>query len=160
VAESKRLQILKALTTHLEGVDGYDLANKVWRGRSRPADESVAPFIILFEMPPEAENQADERVASMPWYIGIQGYIGIDNVHPTDPAHDFMAAVKARVGQLLDDGGASRPPADYMLGGLVENLQVDGGMCFDGDETINCCFFALKLTLTVVENLGDPYAEA
>lgn len=160
MAESKRLQILKALTTHLEGVEGYDLTDKVWRGRSRPADESVAPFIILFEMPPEAENQADERVASMPWYIGVQGYVHPDSTHPTDPAHDFMAAVKARMGKLLDDGGASRPPANYMLGGLVEDLQVDGGMCFDGDETTNCCFFALKLTLTVVENLGDPYAQA
>lgn len=159
MVESKRLKIMKALTTHLEGMVEYDLLGKVWRGRTRPADESKQPFVILFEMPPEDDqSQADQRVATMPWYIGVQGYITPDRVHPTDPAHELMAAVKKRLGVLLEDGGASSIPDEWMLGGLVEGIAVDGGMCFEDGETTNCCFFALKLTLTVVENLGNPYA--
>ena len=158
--ESKRLTILKALTTHLEGMTQYDVVGKVWRGRTRPADESKQPFIIIFEMAPEKgeQSQADQRVAAMPWYVGLQGYVTPDRIHPTDPAHDFMAAVKQRLGLLLDDGGAGSIPEEWMLGGLVENIEVDGGMAFDADETTNCCFFGLKLTLTVAENLGNPYA--
>lgn len=157
--ESKRLTILKALTAHLEGMTEYDVAGKVWRGRTRPADESKQPFIIMFEMPPEDfQDHADQRTSSMPWYIGVQGYIVPDRVHPTDPAHNLMAAVKKRLGMLTDDGGASSMPDEWMLGGLVENIEVDGGMCFEDDETTNCCYFALKLTLTLVENLGNPYA--
>lgn len=158
MADSKRLQILKALTAHLEGVPEFNLVGKVWRGRTRPADESVAPFLILFEMPPEDEERADRQVRMMPWFIGVQGYIAPDNVHPTDPAHNLMAAVKKRLGSLVDEGGAHEPPPEYMLQGLVEDIEIDGGMCFAPDETTNSCFFALKLTLTVVENLGDPYA--
>lgn len=158
MADSKRLQILKALTTHLETVVGYDLVGKVWRGRTRPADESQQPFLIMFEMPPEAEDRTDRQMRKMPWYVGIQGYIRPDRNHPTDPAHNLMAAVKAKLGEVLDEGGSGMPGANFMLGGLVEDIEVDGGMCFEADETTNCCYFALKLTLTLAENLGDPYA--
>lgn len=158
MADSKRLQILKALTTHLETLVNYDVEGKVWRGRTRPADESDQPFICMFEMPPEYEDRADNLVRSMPWYIGLQGYIRPDKTHPTDPAHNFMAEVKQKLGELANDGGADRPGEKFMLGGLVEDIEVDGGMCFEADETTNCCYFALKLTLTIAENLGDPYA--
>lgn len=157
MADSKRLQILKALTTHLEATEGYTLTDKVWRGRTRPARESQAPFLCLFEMPPEFQEQADDQQASMPWYIGIQGYETPDPKHPTDPAHNFMAAVKKQLGKLLDFGNSGAPGPNYMLGDLIEGLQVDGGMCFEPDETTNACFFALKLTVTLVENLENPY---
>lgn len=157
MADSKRLQILKALTSHLEGVTGYDISGKVWRGRNRPADESYSPFIILFEMPPEDEDRADTSVSKMPWMIGIQGYIEPDDRHLTDPAHNFMAAVKERLGALLDDGGANMPPPEFMLNGLVEDIEVDGGMVFSPDETTNMCFFAMKLTLTITEDLANPW---
>lgn len=157
MADSKRLQILKALTGHLEGVTGYNLQGKVWRGRSRPSDESNPPFILIFEMPPEYQDQADTRTASMPWYVGLQGYIRPDTNHPTDPAHNFMAAVKQRLAKVMDDGGPDTPPPEFLLNGLIEGMEVDGGMCFDADDTTNCCFFAMKLTLTVVENLENPY---
>lgn len=158
MADSKRLQILKALTTHLESTTGYTLTGKVWRGRTRPADESKNPFLIMFEMPPEYQDQADMSTASMPWYVGIQGYIDPDNRHPTDPAHNFMAAVKQQLGKLTDYGGAGSPGPDFMLGGLIEGIEVDGGMCFAPDDTTNSCFFALKLTMKLVENLENPYA--
>ena len=157
MADSKRLRILKALTAHLETISEFDVTGKVWRGRTRPADESHQPFICMFEMPPEFEEKADRQVRVMPWYVGIQGYIAPDRFHPTDPAHNFMAAVKHKIGELVDEGGAGMPGENYMLGGLVEDIEVDGGMCFEADETTNCCYFALKLTLTIAENLGDPY---
>lgn len=157
MADSKRLQILKALTAHLEGVTGYDLTDKVWRGRNRPADESYTPYLILFEMPPEEEARVGTSMSKMPWLIGVQGYIDAENPHLTDPAHNFMAAVKERIGELLNDGGASMPPPEFMLNGLVEDIEVDGGMVFAPDETTKACFFAMKLTLTIVENLENPY---
>lgn len=158
MADSKRLQILKALTSQLEATPGYVLTDKVWRGRTRPADESEAPFICLFEMPPKFQEQADRQLASMPWYIGVQGYLAPSYPHPTDTAHDLMAAVKSQLGKVLDDGGAGPVPEGFMLQGLIQHMQVDGGMCFEPDDTTNCCFFAMQLTITVAESLGDPYA--
>ncbi len=158
MADSKRLQILKALTAHLEATPGFVLTDKVWRGRNRPADESEAPFICMFEMPPKFQEQADRQVASMPWYIGVQGYVKPTYPHPTDAAHNLMAAVKQQLGKVLNDGGSGAVPDEFMFQGLIEDMQVDGGMCFEPEETTNCCFFAMQLTITVAENLGDPYA--
>lgn len=157
MADSKRLAILKALTEHLEATPGYELGGNVWRGRNRPANESKPPFIILFEMPPEFEERTDQQTQQMPWYIGIQGYVEPDRNHITDPAHQLMAAVKQQIAKLLDDGGAGSVPPEYHLNGLVEDIRVDGGMCFAPDETTDCCFFAMKLTFTIVEDLENPY---
>ena len=53
---SKRLNVLKALTTFLEGSNpdngyGYDFRNKVYRGRDRFGAEYVAkmPFLSILE---------------------------------------------------------------------------------------------------------------
>lgn len=157
MADSKRLKILKALTTHLEGTPGYSLTGKVWRGRRNPADESEQPFMILFELPPDGELRADQSERAMPWMLGLQGYIDVIGTHLTDSGHDLLAAVKQRLYSIVNDGGAHQPDESYMLGGLLTDFQVDGGLVFAPDETTDCCFFVLKLTLSITESLSDPY---
>lgn len=156
MADSKRLQILKALTAHLEATPGYALTGKVWRGRRNAADESEVPFLILFELPPEGEQRTDRLERSMSWALGLQGYVDVDGPHLTDTGHDLMAAVKKQLSSIVDEGGQHRPGPDYMLGGLLADMQIDGGLVFSPDETTNCCFFVVKLTLTITENLGEP----
>lgn len=155
--DSKRLQVLKALTTLLETIPEYSLAGKVWRGRTRISDESEKPCLVIFEQPPEEEKRADGNTKSMPWYIAIQGFIEPDPIHPTDPAHQLMAAVKLKLSEVLDTGGAHAPGPNYMFGNLIGDLVVDGGMAFAPDDTTNCCFFGLKLTVTITETLGEIY---
>ncbi len=157
MADSKRLKILKALTVHLEGTPGYSLTGKVWRGRRNPGDETSLPFLILFELPPDGESRADASERSMPWVLGVQGYIATSGDHLTDTGHDLMAAVKQRLSLIVDDGGEHQPGPEYMLDGLLADFQVDGGLVFSPDETMDCCFFVVKLTLWITENLSDPY---
>lgn len=157
MADSKRLRVLKALTSLLEATPGYNLGGKVWRGRRNPGDETETPFLIMFELPPEFEQRADLSVRAMPWFIGLQGYTDVLTEHLTDEAHNFMAAVKKQLSRIVDDGGVMSPGPDYMLGGLVADLQIDGGLVFSPDETTNCSFFVVKLTFGITENLDDPY---
>ena len=156
---SKRLEVLQALTVLLEAIEvapGETLVGKVWRGRNRPGDESQVPFLNIFELPPDYEVRADRQVAKMPWFIGIQGYCQAGEPHLTDPAHELMALVKRQMGTVTNEGGGMRPPPEYMLGGLVDDIEVDGGMTFSPDETTDNCFFALKLTVTITDDLRNP----
>ena len=155
---SKRLRILQQLTELLEQTDGYDLGGKVWRGRLRPGDESEFPYVILFETKPEGESRADNTVKKMPWYLGVQGYTEASFPHTTDNAHELMAAVKQQLAQVADDSNPMRISEHFMLGGLIDDIEIDGGMTFSPDETTNGCYFAMMLKVTLTENLGDPDA--
>lgn len=155
--DSKRLKILKAITAHLEATEAYNLVGKVWRGRRNPGNESVKPFLVLFELMPDEDNRVDLQNKYAIWEIGVQGYIEPDSNHLTDTAHDLMAAVKTQLGKLADFGGGSTPGSYFMMGGLIADIEVDGGVVFAPDETTDACFFVLKLTLKISEDLGDLY---
>lgn len=157
--DSKRLKILKSLTSLLEETVGYELADKVWRGRNRPGDESEMPYLIIFEQPPEESIRAAADTSKMQWYLGIQGYVEGDIEHPSDAAHDLLAAVKTTIGAIVDDGRGRSPGENYMLGGLITDLSQDGGMVFLPDETTKGCLFGLKLAVSLSESLEDLYEE-
>lgn len=155
--DSKRLKILKGLTTLIEATPGYSLTGKVWRGRRNIGDESETPCVVIFELPPDEESRADLMVKATQWDIGIQGYVQPDKVHLTDSAHGFMAAVKQQLSQVVQYGRGGPPGPQYMLDGLLTDLALDGGLVFAPDETTDCCFFVVKLTVGLTEDLGDPY---
>lgn len=159
MADSVRLAAQKALTTLLESISDYDLAGKVFRGRTRIGVETQMPALCIFEQPPEEGDRVSLDVSKDQWVLGIKGFVVPDNNHPTDAAHQFMAAVKSKLFEVVDMGGQHSPGPNFMLGKLIDDLQVDGGMCFAPDETSQGCYFGLKLTVTITDNLGAIYVQ-
>lgn len=163
MADSKRLQILKAITARIESVmvaNGYqfDLEGSVFRGRGGFGDESPLPCIGIFEMRPEDAVRADETIQKDDWFIAVQGYISVDEIHPTDPAHNLMADVKKALAGVLHDSPTNRNP-NYMFGNLINDLQIDGGVVLPpSNDEKNTAAFVLKLTVNVTDDLVNPYA--
>ena len=160
--DSKRLQVKKALTELLEGIttaNGYnfDLADKVWRGRTRIGEESQAPFLVIFEVIPEGPDVVGGDLNRNLWDVAVKGYIEADTVHPTDPADNLMADVKKCLYQIADSGGGGAAGPNFMLGGLVADMEVDNGVTFSPDDTTNMAYFAMKITFTFTESLENPY---
>lgn len=155
--DSKRLAVQKALTELLETITEYDLSGQVFRGRKRVGDETEMPCLIIFEQPPGEGNRVGRDVSEDGWTLGVQGFIESGFVHPTDPAHQLLAAVKAKLYEVVDNGGQHSPGPNFMLGGLINDLTIDGGMCFAPDETSQGCYFGLKLVVDITEGLSEVY---
>jgi hypothetical protein len=159
--DSKRLRILKAVTDQIETVteaNGYqhELTGRVYRGRVAYGEESSEMWVGVFELRPEEVLRADAAVQRDQWYLGIQGVVPADDYHPTDPAHNLMADVKLALGQVTFSTPVSRNEL-YMFGGLVADIELDGGMTFVPRENSGMAVFALRLTLTVIDDALDPY---
>lgn len=163
MADSLRLRVLKALTAQIETVtiaNGYqhDLAGSVFRGRDCYGEETDKPAIAIFELKPdEYPVRADETVQKDEWFIGVQGVIDADPIHPTDTAHNLMADVKMAIAQALRAGNGMTDPPEYRLGGLVVDMKLDGGVVFAPGEDKSLTTFVVKVTLTIAEDLENPY---
>lgn len=163
MADSRRLQVLKAITTQLETItvlNGYqfDLEGAVFRGRTGFGDETPTPCIGIFEMRPEDAVRADETVQRDEWFLAIQGYVDADDVHPTDPAHNLMADVKKSLAVIMRPDTPVSRNSEYMFGGLVVDMQLDGGVVMPPSQDVtDVAVFLLKMTVTIVDNLENPY---
>lgn len=162
MADSKRLITKKALTDLLAGItvaNGFqhDLTGKVWRGRTRIGDETSAPFLTIIEVIPNPPSTAGADTNKNIWELAIKGYAVADQNNPTDTADNLMADVKKRLALIADDGGRSAPGPDYLLGGLVTDIEVDNGVTFEPEETSKLSAFVLKVSFGFVEKLGDVY---
>ena len=157
-----RLRVLKALSTHLEGIspaNGYthDLTGKVFRGRDVFGENDPVPMVCILEaveekaqvLPPQSAPQS-----SGPWELQIQGFVEDDYLNPTDPAHRLMAEVKKR---LVEERTRDRQHDIFGMGGKVTELRISHGVVRPADEISGKAYFWLRLTLGLVENLLDPY---
>jgi hypothetical protein len=169
VADSKRLQILKALTAHLEGIqhiNGYqnDLDGRVYRGRAVFGAETPLPCVTIVEAlnPDRNPLEAGDGLAQKDfWILLIQGWAesGSDE-HPTDEAHNLMADVKKALGKIMDSGSPHNPNPSYMLGGIIEGFRTEPGTVRPPDENSARSYFYLRAVVEVVETLEDPFAAA
>lgn len=158
--DSLKLRVLKELTARFEAVSisggfGYNLAGRVYRGRSSYGDETEVPWVGVFELRPEEVLRAGETLQKEAWYVGVQGVVKSDPVHATDPAHDLMRDLKKVIGKIARSGSPHDRNPDHMLGGLLVDLQVDGGMTFVPPENQARALCALRLTITLVEDLEN-----
>lgn len=166
MADSTRLKVLKALTHHLEQVtvaDGYNynLDSRVFRGRAGYGGETEVPFVGLFELRPEEVIKAGDTFSKDHWYVGVQGWVNADEDHPTDPAHQLMQDVKKRLARVIAANSPMNRNPDYMLPDengqpLLTDFEMDGGMTFTDREDPSKAAFALRLTLTIAEDLENP----
>lgn len=169
MADSKRLQILKALSAHFETItpaNGYqvDLTNRVYRGRATFASETALPCVAILETlnPDRAPREAGAGLRIKDdWILLIQGWTenGSDE-HPTDEVHNLMADVKKALGVLMREPTPTQPNSSYMLGGVIEGLRVEPGTVRPPDESSARSYFFLRAVVEVAESLEDPYAAA
>lgn len=169
--DSKRLAVLKALTTHIASTvtpaNGYnhDLTGQVKRGRAVFGEDDVLPLVSILEnLNPDREPAtagAGKRI-NADWILLVQGWVDnkdrADDSNGTDAAHQLMADVKKALAVLLVDGGGGKDPAEYMLGGLLSNIAIEPGVVRPPQpEVSDRAFFFLRVVLKVEEDLSDPY---
>lgn len=164
MADTKRLRILKAVSAHLADevsvANGYDhdLGGSVWRGRTTFSDRDTLPRVTIIEalnpdreMVPAGTNSTTQKDG---WVLLLLGHAQDDRDNPTDPAHALMGDVKKALGKIATRTSG----ATYMLGDLIAGIDIEPGTVRPPDELSALAYFYLRVRLTVVERLFDPYA--
>lgn len=161
--DSKRLTILKAITTLLKTVtkvNGYqfDLSNSVWRGITVFGEGHPVPCVSLLEsLNPDRDMQQagvdNGRKQTDKWVLLIQGWVDDDSDNPTDPAHALMADVKKALAQVWDSSSEY-----YRLGNnLIATAAMEPGTVRPPDDNSSKAYFYLRFIVTVSETPSDPY---
>jgi hypothetical protein len=169
-----RLDILKALTTHLQGVNpdngyAYDLRNKVYRGRPLLGADAVnkdeLPVVTLMESPrPDLATYTGEweAVRHDQWTLLLQGLVRDDKINPTDHAYDLCAEVEmhlARIIAVKRSTGSPLYPLEHLLGGRIASLEIAPPVVRPPEVGISAsAFFYLPMRLGVVVDSANPFA--
>lgn len=173
-----RLRIQQGLTDVLKGVTpahGYqhDLSDfidkngetrtRVFRGRNIFGSSDPIPMISILESPHAEPSMQDfppgAGVNVGPWDLLIQGFVEDDPVNPTDNAHLLMADVKlALIRERQAAYGGNPSPNIFGTGRAVRDIKIGTGVVRPPDDVSAYACFWLTLTLTIGENLLDPFA--
>ncbi len=171
--DSKRLTILKALTSFLQNEikeeNGYkNTVKKVHRGRFYFSTDDKVPMISILEdidpdrLPSFAGGTDRIRAPHQKteWTLLVQGWAADDAENPTDPAHELMADTTKALAKLLkgpDQYGQNEDP-NFMLGGLITGISMEPGIARPPQDGLsNKAFFYKRVKLALVEDLNDPY---
>ena len=169
MADSKQLDILKALTAHLEEItpeNGYDvdLSNAVFRGRLSYGSDIERPFVTMIDAP--RANPVDEVgefgvTRHEHWDLLLQGWAADDPENPCDPVYQLKAAVEHRLARLFaTNGNSGQPlyPDEYLLGGRVIRIAMGQGVVRPPDQAgqTDVCFY-LPLTIERAADLSNPF---
>lgn len=169
-----RLRILEAITAALKEITPangykYDLSENVFRGRMWYGEDDPLPLVSILEEPLPINQymagqgpRGDGSESKGSWALMIQGFVEDDKFNPTDPAHYLLADVKKRLAIARKRSVSAHAHNRYNLlgmGGAVENLIIGAGVVRPPDYDVSSkAYFWLTITLTVVEDLEDPYA--
>ena len=168
-----RLTVLKNLTTCLEGINpdngfefdmrptakpGNRIQRKVFRGRAKYGKNDPIPMLSILEAPIPQDavtTRGENELSTGAWELLIQGFCDDDLDDPSDPAHCFMAEVKA---QLVREKRRERGNNILGMQGRISEMYIGQGSVRPADEASDKGFFWLTLTIRLVDNLADPYA--
>lgn len=163
--EPFRLRILLALTQVIQSVNpdnGYrhDLSQSVFRGRVIFGAKDAVPMVSILEAVKEQdglEAPPDSPMFKGVWPLLIQGWAEDDrDGNPTDTVQRLMADVKKALALHRAECGRTR---NYLgMDGLVDAMIFSQGVVRPSDEVSDKSYFWLRLDLTLVENMLDPYA--
>lgn len=178
--DSKKLQVMKLLTAHLQGMnpdandpatgEAYEIdmrGDQVQRGRLvfGPDDTVDNPLLSILEAPkpidPRAVGEAKLVRKSM-WPLLVQGFVKDTKTNPTDPAYDLLAKTEQRLARIvqLDDQGDPMFPGEYLLDSSIFSLAIGEGIVRPSDPQVSpTAFFYLPLAVELVTDLRNPYAD-
>jgi hypothetical protein len=175
MTDSRQLDILKRLTTYLEGITvatGYDfdLANRVFRGRRVYGDSDPIPMVSIVEHlnPDIVVNTAGQnsRVREETWILLVQGWVdSAKDAFPTDEAYQLKANVEKRLFRLVDTnepgGGDPMYPDEYMLGlygKSISGISIGPGITSGPREGVSSkAFFYLPVGIGLIMDLSDLF---
>jgi hypothetical protein len=135
--DSIQLTILKAMTTHLQGIvpaNGYDfdMSISVRRGRLLYGDTDPLPLISIVE---HLQGDISTAVAgeegidrSETWVLLVQGWTENHPLNPTDTAYALKAATEHRLARAIKRNNYGDPefPNEYYFG--LASLKVITGL--------------------------------
>jgi hypothetical protein len=170
MADSKRLAIMKALTTHLattiDGTSGWqhDLsaAGRVVRGRKFINAKEPLPMVSIMEnlnpdrLPSPVGQTGIGQMQKFEMNILVQGWAEDDKENPTDPAYNLMADVRKAIA-ILGNHNAEPRPAAHLLGGLVDDVRMEAGTVRPPEQATDLAFFWMHVIFSVSEHPADPY---
>lgn len=162
-----KLQVLKRLTTHLEGIEWQDpqsdettLEGRVFRGRTRFGENDPGTFLSILEAPrPDSGREGGENNSSKHyvWSLLLQGWTYDDEVNPSDPAYLLQEAVRLRLNMIMAERpggmGGGLHPEIYRLGGLVTSFTQSPGVVrppTDGISSKAFLYLPLQVGLATV----------
>lgn len=159
---SNRLNILKALTSHLQGITpangyDYDLSSAIKRGRALFGNDDPIPLVSILESPRSDQwvfAGYDDSERKENWSLLIQGWVADDIDNPTDPAYLLMAAVEHRLSRITatsSTNGYEVYPTEYLLGRTIGNFRVLPGVVRPPMEQVSSkAFFYLPIQVALV----------
>jgi hypothetical protein len=162
-----KLRVLKALTAGLKEItpdNGYvnDVSQAVFRGRLVFGDKDPLPMLSILEVPIPLEQMRSPETSTLSagdWELMVQGFVQDDYKNPTDPAHVLLADVTQRLSLMRREA----MQGDDILGfkGAISDMVIGRGVVRPPDAEVSAkAYFWLSLTLKVVEDLAEPYADA
>lgn len=170
--DSRQLDILKRLTTHLRGItpaNGYDfdLSTSVFRGRLIFGDSDPNPLVSIVEhlTADVAVSTAEENrvLREETWVLLVQGWILYDVENPTDDAYQLKAAVEHRLGQCIKTNNQGDPafPDSYLLGLRkgITGMAIGPGVVSVAirQDASSRAFFYLPVGIGLAIDVSDPF---
>jgi len=116
-------------------------------------------LIAILESPDEPDQLPSPRgntERKSKWNLFVQGWVDDDKDNPTDSAHYLLADVKRR---LAEEVKMLRQRNALGLGNCIDAIEYSPGVVRPPDAMSNKAYFWLKLTITIVEDDSNPYAD-
>lgn len=167
-----RLLVLQTLQAHLQALPtvndlSVDMTQRVLRGRIIiGADTKPAPYLLsLVEAPaPDTGSMFSGDYHDMRrdwWPLLLQGVALDDKTSSTDDGYHLAAAVEAHLAQIVQtrrDNGEPAHPDVFMLGGLINELEIGRATVRPPEAGVSAyTFFILPLKVGISATVDQPY---
>lgn len=163
MADPIKLQVLKALTAHLEGIEwnGSTLEGCVFRGRNRFGENDPETMLSLLEAPrPDIGRQGGElnQARSYTWDILLQAWTKDDENNPSDPMYFLQEAIEQRLSMIIATdrhSGMGKFPGVYRLGNLVHGFGYGPGVIRPPTDNISSkTFLYMPIRIDLADVVG------
>lgn len=162
MADPRRLAVQKKICEIIAAIredNGFEtssLEGAVFRGRTVYGADDPLPMVSVLEPEeiPEyvvTSNPSTRRASE--YDLIVQGWAEDDPENPTDPAHYLAADVTRALAIARKKTGTSA-----LLDGLAGTLSFTPAVVRPANEFSDKASFLMRVTLTIVEDLENPFA--